>query len=356
MRPLSFRSLCSMLLASAAVLTISCEKSPPSGLRVVRPDAGQLPSTPGRGDAIAFSGEATALRATVLGTSTQFSHAGPQPSSGGAHEASLLEAGVPGTLSARVLHAATVGGGSHSRSEASTADLAITAGGQSVSASLLMARAEASCVDHSARTSASSQVAGLVVNGQSVVVSGAPNQTILLPAGTGRVIINEQSSSPGAIDVNALHVIVTGLADIVVSSAHADIACGGAPICDSSRDFVTGGGFITGTPSGAKGTFGVAGGRKQGALWGHLTYIDHGPGGPRVKGTGVTAYVIVNSTTRHIEGNCEVNGQAGFTYKVDVSDNGEPGRSDTFALRLSNGYSASGTLGGGNIQIHFPCP
>lgn len=100
----------------------------------------------------------------------------------------------------------------------------------------------------------------------------------------------------------------------------------------------------------------MAGGIKNGGFWGHLTYIDHGPNGPKVKGTGVTAYTIVTPTTRHIEGTAEINGQGGFTYQVDVEDNGEPGRhSDTFALRLSNGYSASGLLDGGNIQIHKPC-
>ena len=52
----------------------------------------------------------------------------------------------------------------------------------------------------------------------------------------------------------------------------------------------------------------------------------------------------------------EVNGQAGYTYKVDVTDNGNPGRNDAFSLMVSNGYSASsGTLGGGNIQLHQPC-
>ena len=52
----------------------------------------------------------------------------------------------------------------------------------------------------------------------------------------------------------------------------------------------------------------------------------------------------------------KVNGHRGFTYQVDVSDNGEPGTNDTFSIRLSNGgveiYSASGKLEGGNIQLH----
>jgi len=77
--------------------------------------------------------------------------------------------------------------------------------------------------------------------------------------------------------------------------------------------------------------------------------------GMKVKGTGVTAYVVIDATTRHIEGTAEINGQSGFTYQVDVADNGEPGRNDTFAIKLSNGYSASGNLDGGNIQLHKPC-
>ena len=265
-----------------------------------------------------------------------------------------MSANVPGTLGARVLHAATIGQGDRSRSEASTADLDLTVAGQTVRASFLMARAEAICTTGGPQTRGSSEIAGLVINGTPIVVSGSPNQTILLPAGLGRVVINEQSGSPGGITVNALHVVVTGVADVVVSSAHADIVCGGVPSCTGS-DFVTGGGWITGTPSGAKGTFGVAGGIKNGSLRGHLTYVDHGPAGRNVKGTGVTAYSVVNPTTRHIEGTCTINGAGGFTYRVDVADNGEPGRNDTFSLRLSDGYMASGLLAGGNIQLHKPC-
>jgi hypothetical protein len=63
---------------------------------------------------------------------------------------------------------------------------------------------------------------------------------------------------------------------------------------------------------------------------------------------------VVNPTTRHIEGTAQVNGQDGFTYQVDVADNGEPGGSDTFTLQLSGGYGASGPLAGGNIQLHIP--
>jgi hypothetical protein len=160
----------------------------------------------------------------------------------------------------------------------------------------------------------------------------------------------------GTITVNALHVIVVNpldgsvIANVVMSSAHADVTCPSPspPLCN---DFVTGGGWITG-PSGGKANFGVAGGNKNGGLWGHLQYNDHGANGPKVHGTGVTLYTVTGPTSRHIEGTCDVNGQGGFTYKVDVADNGQPGENDTFAIQLSNGYSAGGTLGGGNIQLH----
>jgi hypothetical protein len=304
-------------------------------------------------DNTTFSGQATVIRAAVTGLQPMvFSDTGPLPSEGGAKEESLLTASVPGLLTAEVLHAATIGQGNAARSEASVASLSLTVGGSAVAADFLMARAAATCGSSGASVSGSSEIAGLVIDGQSVVVSGQPNQTIALPAGTGQVIINEQTSSTRGnsadITVNALHVIVTGVADVIVSSAHADITCRGG--C-GTQDFVTGGGWIT--PSGAKANFGVAGGIKQGAFWGHLTYIDHGTG-MKVKGTGVTAYTVTGPTSRHIEGTAEINGASG-TYKVDVADNGEPGRSDTISISLSTGYSATRSLAGGNIQLHKPC-
>jgi len=75
-----------------------------------------------------------------------------------------------------------------------------------------------------------------------------------------------------------------------------------------------------------RGTFGVAGGIKNGAFWGHLTYIDHGTG-MKVRGTAVTAYTVIDQTTRRIDGTAEINGVQG-TYSVVVRDVGEPGRQD----------------------------
>jgi hypothetical protein len=44
-------------------------------------------------------------------------------------------------------------------------------------------------------------------------------------------------------------------------------------------------------------------------------------------------------------------GDVGF--QVLVCDNNEPGKdTDTFSIVMNDGYTAAGTLGGGNIQIH----
>jgi hypothetical protein len=139
--------------------------------------------------------------------------------------------------------------------------------------------------------------------------------------------------------------------------------------CDPSGDFVTGGGFIiVNNVNDAHANFGVAGGCKNGFLWGHLEYVDHGSGlAPvtpfKVHGTGVTEYFADPSdpmTTRWVGGTAETNdpGNPTVNYCVRVADNGEggSGTGDTLAIILSNGYSVAGPLVGGNIQIHKPNP
>ncbi|MBI2946581.1 MAG: hypothetical protein HYY23_02980 [Verrucomicrobia bacterium] len=122
-------------------------------------------------------------------------------------------------------------------------------------------------------------------------------------------------------------------------------------------DFVTGGGWITGTPSGGFANFGVGGGIMNGELWGHLNYIDHTTG-MHVKATDVTFYGVKadDPLCRVIDYIVEIDGEVGWA-EVIVCDYGEPGRDDTFTIILSNGYAAGGDLaddhpGGGNIQLH----
>ena len=150
---------------------------------------------------------------------------GPLPSSGGSREASLLSASVPGLVGAEVLHATTIGQADRSRAEASVANLNLTVAGNAIGATFLMSRATAVCGPGGPSASGQSEITGLVINSRPVDVSSQPNQKVNLPTG-GTITINEQTSGrDGEMTVNALHVVVPGVAEIVVASAHADVTC-----------------------------------------------------------------------------------------------------------------------------------
>jgi len=332
-----------------------------------------------------YSGRAYVVQASVLGAQplAPIADTGDLPSTGGAQQASLLTVppiplGSAASFNgAEVAHATTVGQGNASRSEASVADLSLTVVGNTITADFLMSRAAAQCDGSSPSVTGSSELASLSIssinNGQPIIVSTAPNQTISLPLNAGTVMINEQSSSlsgqSGSMDVNALHVTITNptggpaLIDVIVSHAHADITCPTSPsppqACSGTpTDFVTGGGWIVSpSDSNAKANFAVAGGIKNG-FWGHLLYIDHGDG-MRVKGTGVGGYDFYPdfaSNGRKILGSADVN-DTGGSYEADVADNGEPGiQVDKFQLLLNGVLTAPATLlSGGNIQLHKAC-
>jgi predicted outer membrane repeat protein len=117
---------------------------------------------------------------------------------------------------------------------------------------------------------------------------------------------------------------------------------------------VTGSGQIT-AANGDTATFGVNAQVKGGTPKGEEEYQDHGPAQPlKVKSLHVQAVVCNASKTQaSIFGTATINGGGSFNFRIDVRDLGEPGRSDTYRLRLSSGYdSGQQTLQGGNIQIH----
>jgi hypothetical protein len=333
----------------------------------------QISSTP------TYSGQAYVVQATVPPLSPiRVSDTGPLPPTGGAQEAELLDIqpiplGNVGALNgADVASATAVGQGNASRSAASVADLSLSVAGNTIAADFLMSEASAQCLGSSPSVSGNSELVKLVINGQTIAISGATNQTIQLPLNAGSVVINEQSSSvggqSGTMDVNALHVVVNNpaplgapLADVIISHSHADITCPASPpppppCGTASTEFVTGGGWIV-SPSNpnAKANFAVAGGKN--GTWGHLLFIDHG-NGLRVKGTGVTGYGPYSpfgTNGRQILGSADVGGTS-ESYEADVADNGEPGRMvDRFQLVLNQTNKvASDLLAGGNIQLHKP--
>src|SRR2546428_5865138 len=75
--------------------------------------------------------------------------------------------------------------------------------------------------------SGTSYVSNLSINGVVVTVDGTMNQTVFIPG--GQLVINEQQVlSDGTMVVNALHAIVSGVADAVAESAKAGAGGGNA--------------------------------------------------------------------------------------------------------------------------------
>jgi len=155
-------------------------------------------------------------------------------------------------------------------------------------------------------------------------------------------------------------------------AAAALVLIGGSAAAQGTCDFLTAGGYITSTASGspANANFGIGGSCKPGGdqhgLWGHLEYIDHGTG-LNVHWTTITAYGAVGPTdvdanghpigTRLICGTARTNQPPGDVHwAVTARDGGEPGRGkDTFRIQvLETGYDQSGSLQGGNIDLHRP--
>ena len=127
---------------------------------------------------------------------------------------------IPSTLDAETLSTDTISWVDEVDSEASLANLNMTVAGIGITADSVMARASQVL---GAAGSGSSTLSNLAINGTPIAVTGDPNQTILVPG--GQVIINEQTiSSTGTAVVNALHVAITGVADVVIASATAGIS------------------------------------------------------------------------------------------------------------------------------------
>jgi hypothetical protein len=145
-------------------------------------------------------------------------------------------------------------------------------------------------------------------------------------------------------------------------------------------DFITGGGHGTTTPGPAKKNFGAHGGCKKNGpdapFWGHVNYVDHfagfSPSPAHFRSRTITAYTSVGPSgdendpkrtgTRRICGTGTTNQPTApeVDFRVEMTDNGEPGTSDMFAITLGIGgdvvYHAEFTLEGGNIQLHKPNP
>lgn len=85
---------------------------------------------------------------------------------------------------------------------------------------------------------------------------------------------------------------------------------------------------------------------------GDLSFDDKA--GTKIKATGMGSFVITNGNKATVKGDASVNGTGGYTFTLEVVDNGEPGSADTFKLMVTGSmysYETQGTLSGGNIQV-----
>jgi hypothetical protein len=191
--------------------------------RLPSPSAGTVAPTTVVGSASGV--QATTLSALgILGglatNTTVLSSTGTLAGTNDARDAFQTVGSVPALLSAEVLSASTFSYLNEVDSQASLTNLGITLPGVTILADSVVA--QASQIAGSAGT-ATTTIGTLSINGIPVVLSGLPNQSIPIPG--GQIVVNEQTiSSTGSAVVNALHVTVNGVADLVIASATAGIS------------------------------------------------------------------------------------------------------------------------------------
>jgi hypothetical protein len=112
---------------------------------------------------------------------------------------------------------------------------------------------------------------------------------------------------------------------------------------------VTGGGWIVEAGENVSFGFNAQADEAGGAAKGNCNVIDHATK-MQIKCLTVDS-LVVTPTHATFFGQARVDG-ATTDYRIDVDDLGEPGLADTFKIQLDTGYTAGGTLEGGNIQIH----
>jgi hypothetical protein len=315
-----------------------------------------------------YGGDATGALVTVPATGTTIRAAtGTIPISGGGVEAALEAGDIPGSatggvvsLAAGTMHAAIVGLFA-TKSEASLADINLTVSGNQITSDFLMSRSSRTCEAEDNDDGGETHHRNLVVNGQSIVVTGLPNQTVTLPNGT--VIINRQfSSNVGTskeLTVQALYVTTTDaithqqLAEVVLAESDSKIDCGGGQ--RPPELWTTGGGWIYPRfPAMDRATFGFAAGMKDGMPKGHVVYKDPAVNA-RMKSTAILT--VENSCVTHIHGKGQTpTGEVDFdVYATDSKATG-----DRFTISwsgLGGEYSAEGDVQGGNIKVHDQfCP
>lgn len=173
----------------------------------------------------AYSGRAFGAKVVLVNPQPNvlvFSDTGELPPQGGSLSATLLTILLGNTLSSHTITANTQGGAGTASSSAHVEQVVAFSGQEAqLTADVVEAHSTATC----GGASGSSVVTNLTFGGNSVTVTGQPNQTVTIP-GVATLVINEQIfASPTDVTVNALHLTLAIGEQIIVSSAHSDMNC-----------------------------------------------------------------------------------------------------------------------------------
>jgi len=290
------------------------------------------------------------------------------PPDGGMVRDQLLRISVPNLVTSATLEVVTTGsigaGTASAQSSATVQDLNLLNG--LLTARLVVAMSSSTADGARATSSAEgSALIGLNINGAAPAdVTPAPNTRISAAPGV-TVILNEQIFSgdgvhTSALTVNMIHVVIQDQlsgaiqGNIIVASAHSDVNFVPAP--KEGNAFMTGGGKLGSGRDIA--TFGFnAGARGGSGMHGQLQYTDHAQG-LSVHSLSIDSFDLIAGTTCvTFSGSARVNHADGYGFTVhQACDNGEPGvGKDSFDISVSGpgvSYSRSGTLTGGNLQLH----
>jgi hypothetical protein len=187
--------------------------------------------------------------------------------------------------------------------------------------------------------------------------AGAVTRTTTVTDSYGRVRGVAASTGPGTQSVSAASGGATATASITwvgvtVPSLPCLLGCP-APVQDSTGKASAGGWWTS--SSGVKHHLAATAEHRAGAATtaGELTF-DNGAG-TKAQGTGVE-HLVISGNKATVTGTATVNGSSGYRYTLALTDNGEPGSTDTVQLTLTKPGSSwtltdGGTLAAGNAQV-----
>lgn len=183
-----------------------------------------LPGTTPTTSTGTVTGQATAAQVTVLGllgtaTTTTLGSTGISTTSAES-DVGQDTGSVSTLLGAEVLKAATYSYSNEVDSMTSLANVGMNVAGITIAADSVTSQASQVL---GAAGSGTSTITNLAINGAPVTADGTPNQIVAIPG--DQMTLNEQTiSSTGGVVVNAVHVVVNGVADVVLASSTAGIS------------------------------------------------------------------------------------------------------------------------------------